>query len=344
MNKVTYLDLDELSLVDDPAQEPALVAILKNRTVIREKREFNQERREELATSGAAMSNGSYPIENASDLRNAIGSWGRGGSSSAVARHIATRAQSLGLTKILPTEGPLASVIGDKMDKPGTHDETMKALGDGQKAMTDLMTKLVTKMDGFMERLKPSEKAKTPPAAEPVWPEDGDPKQYVADVVASAVTKTKAESAALLKKLEDRVEAAEKTTKAATRKAKAVELSWYGGTEEDREGLSDYLDTLEPAKRETTVKSLKTKFAVTAALTTQGVTGTGLASEELEQSDVNPDAEVAHQELVTMAKTRQSEHAGESFAQAYEVSGAARRDLLIRAQQPGNAPLDQVGA
>ena len=290
------------------------------------------------------MADGSYPIENSTDLRNAISSWGRGGSRPAVARHIGSRARTLGLTKLLPTDGQLASAIGGKMDKP--HDDTMKALGDGQKAMTDLMTKLVTKMDDFMDRLKPAKKAK-PKGDEPEWPEDGDApraKKYVADVVAAAVTeavtKAKTASDAEFKKLQDRVEVAEKATKAATRKAKATELAWYGGTEEDREGLADYLESLQPEQREKITKSLKAKVDVTAALTTQGVSGAGMLVEEIDQADVNPDAELAHQELVKMAKARQGEHADETFAEAYEVAGAARRDLLIRAQQPGNAPTD----
>ena len=336
MNKVTHLELDELSLVDDPAQEPALVAILKKRT-------FSAERREQLAASGAAMADGAYPIENAGDLRNAIGSWGRGGARPAVARHIASRARTLGLTKLLPTEGQLASVIGGKMDL----DEAVKVLGDGQKATTDLMTKLVAKMDSMLEHLKPEQKAKKAKTAEPEWPEDGDaPKarKYVADVVAAAVTeavtKAKTDSDAEMKKLQDRVEASEQAAKAIVRKAKATELAWYGGTEEDREGLADYLDSLEPEPREVIVKSLKAKVAVTAALQTRGVAGAGTIVEEIDQADVNPDAELAHQELTKMAKARQGEHADETFAQAYEIAGAARRDLLVRAQQPGNAPLD----
>jgi len=36
------------------------------------KREFNQNQRERLATSGAALSDGSYPIVNRGDLENAI--------------------------------------------------------------------------------------------------------------------------------------------------------------------------------------------------------------------------------------------------------------------------------
>lgn len=66
------------------------------------KREFSQEERDRLARSGAAMPDGSYPIQNASDLRNAIQAYGRAKNPEAVRRHIIKRARVLGLTRLLP--------------------------------------------------------------------------------------------------------------------------------------------------------------------------------------------------------------------------------------------------
>lgn len=66
------------------------------------KREFNQEERRRMASSGAAMPDGSYPIRNTTDLMNAIRSWGRGGARADVKEHIMRRARSLGAEDMIP--------------------------------------------------------------------------------------------------------------------------------------------------------------------------------------------------------------------------------------------------
>jgi len=66
------------------------------------KREFNQNRREQLATSGAALSDGSYPIVNRGDLENAIQAYGRASNKGAVKEHIMRRARALGLEELIP--------------------------------------------------------------------------------------------------------------------------------------------------------------------------------------------------------------------------------------------------
>lgn len=67
---------------------------------------FTAEQRRELAKSGAAMSDGGFPIRNASDLQNAIQAVGRasGGEEgrNAVRRHIIARAKALGLSDKIP--------------------------------------------------------------------------------------------------------------------------------------------------------------------------------------------------------------------------------------------------
>lgn len=70
------------------------------------KRTFTAEQRREAARSGAAMSDGSYPIENATDLHDAIHAIGRGKNNShaAIRRHIVSRARALGLTSELPND------------------------------------------------------------------------------------------------------------------------------------------------------------------------------------------------------------------------------------------------
>lgn len=69
------------------------------------KRNFTDKKRKELAASGAAMADGSYPIENEKDLHNAISLVGMGNHSKAsVKAHIKQRAKDLGLEGSLPDD------------------------------------------------------------------------------------------------------------------------------------------------------------------------------------------------------------------------------------------------
>ena len=68
------------------------------------KREFNQNRREQLAASGDAMPDGSYPIVNRGDLQNAIQAYGRASNKGPVKEHIMRRARALGLEDMLPEQ------------------------------------------------------------------------------------------------------------------------------------------------------------------------------------------------------------------------------------------------
>lgn len=65
-------------------------------------REFTGDQRKKLAKEGKARGDGSFPIENASDLRNAIQAIGRAKNPAAAKAHIKRRAAALGLTKLLP--------------------------------------------------------------------------------------------------------------------------------------------------------------------------------------------------------------------------------------------------
>jgi len=66
------------------------------------KRKFTTEQRKKMAEEGKAMSDGSYPIANKTDLMNAIRSWGRGGADPKVKEHIKRRAKALGASDIIP--------------------------------------------------------------------------------------------------------------------------------------------------------------------------------------------------------------------------------------------------
>lgn len=61
-----------------------------------------QHKRDRASNSGAALPDGSYPIENREDLKNAIQAYGRARNKTRVKKHIIKRAKTLGLTSLLP--------------------------------------------------------------------------------------------------------------------------------------------------------------------------------------------------------------------------------------------------
>jgi len=65
-------------------------------------REFDAAKRRAMADRGTAMPDGSFPISNVEDLRNAIQAIGRAKDPEAVKRHIRKRARALGATNLLP--------------------------------------------------------------------------------------------------------------------------------------------------------------------------------------------------------------------------------------------------
>ena len=68
------------------------------------KRDYSAASRRRMAESGEAMRDGSFPIANEADLRNAIQSVGRASDYDAARRHIIRRARALGMTDILPED------------------------------------------------------------------------------------------------------------------------------------------------------------------------------------------------------------------------------------------------
>ena len=84
-----------------------------------EKRDYSSSARERMAESENAMPDGSFPIANATDLRNAIQSVGRAKDYARAKAHITRRAKDLGLTNMLPSEwgaGVQKSILADAFD------------------------------------------------------------------------------------------------------------------------------------------------------------------------------------------------------------------------------------
>lgn len=67
-----------------------------------EKRDFSTKQREAMAEEGAAMPDGSFPIANEEDLKNALQSIGRAKDREATLKHIRSRAKELGVEDMLP--------------------------------------------------------------------------------------------------------------------------------------------------------------------------------------------------------------------------------------------------
>jgi hypothetical protein len=78
--------------------------------------DFSEEARQRLAKEGKALPNGSYPIRNESDLKNAIQAYGRSKPSerAKVRRHIMKRARALDKSDLVPEKWKSASTMADE--------------------------------------------------------------------------------------------------------------------------------------------------------------------------------------------------------------------------------------
>lgn len=119
-------ELSSIAAVDRPCQEGATVAIMKRDNSL-DKREFSSKQREKGAEQGWAKPDGSYPIRNANDLRNAIRAWGRGGATASDKAWIKQRARALGATDQLPEDWQV-SKIADRIIKQLSCDDFDAAL------------------------------------------------------------------------------------------------------------------------------------------------------------------------------------------------------------------------
>ena len=80
------------------------------------KRMYSREQREEMAENGDALPDGSFPIADEADLRNAIQAYGRAADKEAAKAHIMKRAEELGLENLIPEEFMVGS--GEQGAKP----------------------------------------------------------------------------------------------------------------------------------------------------------------------------------------------------------------------------------
>ena len=93
-----------------------------------QKREFTAGERDTAAESGAAMPDGSFPIENEGDLENAIHAVGRADDPEKAKAHIIARAKDLGATDKLPADWPGSTQDAGKKALRLAHDALCPAV------------------------------------------------------------------------------------------------------------------------------------------------------------------------------------------------------------------------
>jgi len=97
-----FVALDGITLGHDAYEADEAEEIEAEAAEIALKRAFSDEKREEMAGSGQALPDGSYPIASENDLKNAIQAFGRAKNKDEAKRHIMKRAKALGLSKLIP--------------------------------------------------------------------------------------------------------------------------------------------------------------------------------------------------------------------------------------------------
>lgn len=93
---------DAIKAAFDMDAPRTLINTVKALAYIERARTFTKDQRDKLASSGAALPDGSFPIQNKGDLHNALLAFGRAGDKGAAKSHIRKRAAALGATDMLP--------------------------------------------------------------------------------------------------------------------------------------------------------------------------------------------------------------------------------------------------
>lgn len=97
-----FVSLDGEILGYDKYEPEEAEAIEAEAAEIALKRAFSEDMRTQMAKEGTALPDGSYPISNVDDLKNAISAYGRAKDKEAAKKHIMKRAKALGQEKMIP--------------------------------------------------------------------------------------------------------------------------------------------------------------------------------------------------------------------------------------------------
>ena len=97
-----FVSLDGEVLGYDKYEPEEAEAIEAEAAEIALKRAFSEDMRTQMAQEGKALPDGSFPISNAEDLKNAISAYGRASDKEAAKNHIMKQAKVLGQEKLIP--------------------------------------------------------------------------------------------------------------------------------------------------------------------------------------------------------------------------------------------------
>jgi len=140
------LVIREVSGVDKGAGEGVKIMLMK--------REFSDDKRKELASSGKALPDGSFPIENVGDLENAIRAIGRAKDPAKAKAHIISRARSLGASDKIPDDWKVGkgAFIRDLAKAAGALLQSVFSIVDDA-AVADKRAPIEQSIDEFHEHL-----------------------------------------------------------------------------------------------------------------------------------------------------------------------------------------------
>ena len=214
------LRITRVAFVDRGADQDAYIELLKRDDALDEsgvqteesiyKRTFSAERRRELASMGNALPDGSYPIENRSDLGNAIALCQSGhGNVSAAKRLIMRRAKALGAEDMLPDDWTGSKKVEKHMavDLTKLPESIRKALGEEPELTQEAADALSTAVADAVEAAKAEGKADGIEIgkAEP-RPTDEDPYAGMPEALAKRMRENDTERTELQKRLDGEIE------------------------------------------------------------------------------------------------------------------------------------------
>lgn len=305
--------------------------------------------RERLAESGEALSDGSFPIRNRSDLRRAISAFGRANRDDRrrVARHIQRRARALDAMDMLPEEGVLADILksanpldsereqmSDNNTQTGNLEKQVETL-TAELAVAKSMATLTDAQRTFHAGL-PTDEEKSAFLAK----SDEDRTSAMESAVAKAAeadpvvyttidgTEIRKSADPALLALAKRADKAEQEAIAGraqletTRIAKRAvdEFAGLAGSDEVHVAVVKALETIEDAELQ------KQAFAMVKASNPVGAFKTaGVNASPIQKSAGDKDA--ANAELTSLAKAHAAEN-NVNFYEAYDVVSQANPELL----------------
>ena len=120
---------------------------------------YSDEERKELADKGFALSDGSFPIKDLKDLKNAIQAYGRAKDQARAAKFIVKRAKALGAEDLIPDTEDFQKSLSESVNE-GKEDPVLNNQGEvfTEKDLDDLSWNVSQEMHAF-QRMFPEGKA-----------------------------------------------------------------------------------------------------------------------------------------------------------------------------------------